>query len=192
MPKGVWGSGKKTPKKKDDRLAILAKRNKGKAQGLSRLKKDDARMEKIRKRTNMTGRPSDYTPELATAICNQIIAGKCLRSIELMDGMPSAASILTWLAYNETFLAQYEKATETRAHARFEKLDVIGQELRDGKIPIQVARFDLDAIKWQCGHERPKRYGDNPVQPPAATDDGMRELAAAIRGSAYRPSDDEK
>jgi hypothetical protein len=42
------------------------------------------------------GRPSDYTPELATAICAEIALGYSLRTICKAESMPCVATVFNW------------------------------------------------------------------------------------------------
>ncbi len=106
------------------------------------------------------GRQSTYTPEIAAEICNLISQGKSIRSIGEMEDMPTAAGIFKWLNNFPDFVDQYTRARMTRAHVRFERVDEVLQDLRAGTIDSNMARVEIDTIKWQCGKEAPKKYGD--------------------------------
>ncbi len=106
------------------------------------------------------GRPSEYNEAIAVEICSRISEGQSLRTIGESEEMPSAATIFKWLARYPDFVEQYARARDTRAHARFENIDQVAQDLRDGKIDPNTARVLIDTIKWQCGKECAKRYGD--------------------------------
>ncbi|ELY5861529.1 DNA packaging protein, partial [Cronobacter sakazakii] len=69
-----------------------------------------------------TGRPSDYTEELAEIICLRLAEGESLRSVCRDEGMPSKQTVLRWLARNESFRAQYVRAKEEGAEAIAEEL----------------------------------------------------------------------
>ena len=43
------------------------------------------------------GRPSLYTPELGEAVCREISAGKSLRTVCDMVGMPDRQTVFRWL-----------------------------------------------------------------------------------------------
>jgi hypothetical protein len=58
----------------------------------------------------MTGRPSDFTVEIAAAICDQVSDGKSLREICSADGMPHRATVFRWLEANSIFRDQYARA----------------------------------------------------------------------------------
>lgn len=60
--------------------------------------------------------------------------------------------------------SDYTRARSHRADARFESIDSVGDEMRAGEIDAQQARVLIDAIKWQCAHEMPARYGDRVSQ----------------------------
>ncbi len=105
-------------------------------------------------------RTSEYTEEVATAFCAGIAEGKSVRTICEDESMPSTFTIMKWLAKNPPFALQYARARETRAHARFESIDAVLEDLRAGTIDPNAARVIIDAIKWQCGKENAKKYGD--------------------------------
>jgi hypothetical protein len=54
---------------------------------------------------------------------------------------------------------KYSHAREARADARFESIDGVMGALLKGTIDHATARVMVDTIKWQCGREKPKRYG---------------------------------
>ncbi len=106
------------------------------------------------------GRPPTYTPEIASEICVRIAEGQSIRTIAASDDMPSIQCIFNWLNKYPDFVEQYTRARMTRAHARFERVDEVLQDLRAGTIDSNMARVEIDTIKWQCGKEAPKRYGE--------------------------------
>ncbi len=105
-------------------------------------------------------RHSSYTPEIAEQICSRLTCGASVRSICDDDDMPSDTTVFRWLASIPAFREQYARARETRGDARFERIDDVVQDMRNGVIDSNQARVEIDAIKWQCGKEAPKRYGD--------------------------------
>ena len=70
------------------------------------------------------------------------------------------ACIMKWMTKHPPFVERYVRARDFRAHARFERVDQVIQEAREGKIDPHVARLEIDTIKWMCGKENAKRYGD--------------------------------
>ncbi|KAF1008986.1 MAG: hypothetical protein GAK28_00618 [Luteibacter sp.] len=100
-----------------------------------------------------------YTPEISAAVCALISEGASVRAIAAMQGMPSKAAIFQWLAKHEDFRVAYMAATHERAHARYESMDEVMDDLRRGKIDSRAARVMVDALKWQCAIEAPERYG---------------------------------
>jgi hypothetical protein len=85
-------------------------------------------------------RPSKYTPELATAICERLLSGRSLRAICREDAdMPMASTIFYWLSKHEEFSEQYARAKELMAEAMF--WDMI--EIADQATNDDVARARL-------------------------------------------------
>ena len=56
------------------------------------------------------GRPSGYSEEVAGTICMEIMAGKSLRTICAMEGMPAASTVYAWLGQYPEFSAHYARA----------------------------------------------------------------------------------
>ena len=117
------------------------------------------------------GRPSDYDPAICDQICEYIIDGRSLRSITIMDSMPSIATVFKWMRENPAFLKQYEQA-------RAEQVDTFADEMMDiaddgsndyyenadGKQcvdseAIQRSKLRVDTRKWIAERMKPKKYG---------------------------------
>ncbi|KAA0697426.1 terminase small subunit protein [Neorhizobium sp. P12A] len=124
----------------------------------------------------MTGRPVEYSVEIADKICELLSDGeKSLRSICAMDGMPSKSTVFRWLSAYDDFRDQYARAREAQADAIFDDiLDIadtpmLGEKTKvdkDGNIEtttgdmIEHRKLQIDARKWMAGKLRPKVYGD--------------------------------
>jgi len=121
------------------------------------------------------GRPSDFTREIADAICELIADGRSLRSICDDEGMPSKTTVFRWLAANEEFRNQYAYARETQADTYFEDVIDIADDSRNDWMKVsgeddvgwrlngdhvRRAQLRIDARKWMAGKLRPKKYGD--------------------------------
>ena len=119
------------------------------------------------------GAPSTYTPELAAAICEHIAAGKSLRTIAALDGMPAQSTIMVWLdGKHPDFTEQYARAREAQADKLAEEilaiaddgrsdtyLDAEGNEKTDNEA-IQRSKLRVDTRKWLASKMAPKKYGD--------------------------------
>jgi len=125
--------------------------------------------------SNMQGRPSDYTDELADTICERIADGESLRAICREDGMPGKATVFRWLASNEVFQDQYARARQAQADSLFDDVLEIVDDSRNDWMErngaddpgwalngdhIQRTRLRVDARKWMAGKLRPKKYGE--------------------------------
>jgi hypothetical protein len=102
------------------------------------------------------GRPTVFTDELATTICELIITGSNLNQICKRDDMPSRDTLYRWLAEKAEFSDNYMRACKIRREFQFESL----QEVVDAEVDVKRARLKIDVIKWQLGKEEPKKYGD--------------------------------
>jgi hypothetical protein len=104
------------------------------------------------------GVPSDYTPETADAICEDIADGRSLRSICDADSMPNKATVFRWLAAHADFRDQYACAREAQADSYVDDITDIADRAKPED--AVVARLRIDARKWSASKLRPKVYGD--------------------------------
>lgn len=117
--------------------------------------------EAVRAIARKTGRPSDFTPEIANLICERLAEGESLRAICKDEEMPSARTVHRWLEskeeWAEAFRQQYAHAREVQADTLADQVieiadDTSGDPTRD--------RLRVDARKWAASKLAPKRYGD--------------------------------
>lgn len=107
------------------------------------------------------GRPTDYTSELANAICESIADGQSLRSICQADDMPNKSTVFRWLAERQDFRDQYARAREAQADAIVEEiLEIADNAGLSEAFEVQQARLRVDARKWLASKLKPRVYGD--------------------------------
>jgi hypothetical protein len=103
------------------------------------------------------GRPSDFTQEIADAICDAIVESDYgLEQICEGDDFPSARTVYRWLDANPAFRQQYARAREAQGHTQ------AGRGLRDALSASDAAigRLKFDARKWAASKLAPKAYGE--------------------------------
>lgn len=113
-----------------------------------------------------------YNQETAIRICEELSAGRSLRSICADEGMPDASTVFRWLAANEEFREQYARARETQADAMLEEILQIADDgqndtytdengnTRTDQDVIARSRLRVDTRKWAMSKMAPKKYGD--------------------------------
>jgi hypothetical protein len=121
------------------------------------------------------GRPTDYAPEMADAICERLADGESLRAICAGEDMPAKATVFRWLAANAEFRDQYARAREAQAEHYVDEVVEIADEnegralLGDGEEAVAVVfdstavarnRLRVDARKWAAVKLHPKKYGE--------------------------------
>lgn len=106
----------------------------------------------------MTGRPTTYSPGLASLICDRIARGESLLKICAEKDMPSQSMVYRWLEKHHAFRERYARARELQCDSLAdEALEVT----RNGKANMANAnRVRLDAIKWFAAKVAPKKYGE--------------------------------
>lgn len=126
------------------------------------------------------GRPTMYTPELADEICDAIASSE-LGLCHLVDQnphWPERQVIFIWRRKHPEFDDKYTKAKEDQVEVSVEHMQEIMNEphkyvdLETGfqKIDTGMLRLKMDAIRWQAGKLKPKKFGDAKVQEPTNTE----------------------
>lgn len=125
----------------------------------------------------MAGRPQIYNREIANRICAEIASSsKSLRTICKMEGMPTVATILSWLRDDKDgFLALYTRAKEEQADFMIEEMIDIaddgtndlmviekgGQTFeQENKEVVNRSKLRVETRKWIASKLKPKKYGD--------------------------------
>jgi hypothetical protein len=125
----------------------------------------------------MSGRPSEFTPELADLICARLADGQSLRAICRADEMPDKSTVFRWLRSNLEFRDQYTRAKEESADALTDEMleisddatnDWMERHNEDGSNigwqvngeHIQRSRLRIETRKWLASKLKPKKYGD--------------------------------
>lgn len=109
------------------------------------------------------GRPSEYTDDVAAEICDRIAKGESVQSICHTDApdrdwVPSERTVYRWLEENISFRQMYVRAREAQADREFDE----AKQVATAATPetVQVARLQVDTIKWRAAKLAPKKYGD--------------------------------
>ena len=118
------------------------------------------------------GRPSDFTQQMADAICAELADGRSLRDICSSTEMPDKATVFRWLAKDAQFRDQYARAREAQAeHWADEILEIAddgsndtyeddnGNTRTDQEV-VARSRLRVDSRKWLMSKLAPKKYGD--------------------------------
>lgn len=151
------------------------------------------------------GRPSDFNPIIAEAMCEEIASGSNIKKLAGTGMYPSEPTIYKWMKDNEDFLKQYLASRAIRAHARSDRMDDIVDRMVKGLIEPNVASVALTSERWQAGREAPRVYGDKieidqtVTQKPAEVDwTGVESEDVAIardilaRATSPKPTDKSK
>ncbi len=101
------------------------------------------------------GRPSDYSADIAMAICRRLAGGESLRVICADAGMPDRATVFRWLDRKEDFRRRYALARECLAEDLFDEMREIADDRSE---PIEHRRLRIKARKWTLTHLAPKKY----------------------------------
>lgn len=122
------------------------------------------------------GRPSEYSKQIAEAICTLLMEGETLRQIAAREGYPHKATIIRWLARHQEFRTMYAEARDVQADVMADDImeisdnalnDWMERERQSGEVDIvlndeaiQRSRLRIDTRKWLMAKMAPKKYGD--------------------------------
>ena len=127
-----------------------------------------------------SGRPTDYTEDLADLICERLAIGESMRSIARDEDMPAMSTLFQWLRVHPSFTEQYERAKVESADAMSEDCidiadNIDGQTVMVDGVPlvvegemvkvvdsvsVQHAKLKVDTRKWLMSKMKPKKYGE--------------------------------
>jgi hypothetical protein len=105
------------------------------------------------------GRPSDYSMELTDDICRQLAEGMSMQEICSRPEMPHVATVYRWLQRHAGFRDTYVSAREQQAHTIADRAVAMALDADRVITDPQVAKVQLDAIKWTAARLAPKVYG---------------------------------
>lgn len=135
-------------------------------------------------------RPSEYTLEIAEAICAEMCAGKTVKAICAAEEMPSMSTVYRWLAdpTKKEFWDLFAHAREVRMHRMADELEEIADDGSNDWMKnkfgddvlntdhVQRSRLRVDTKKWLLGKLAPRTFGDklavggDPDAPPIQTE----------------------
>lgn len=122
-------------------------------------------------------RPTDFTQEIADAICLKLAEGNSLRAICLADDMPNKSTVLRWLLdpAHAAFCDQYTRARALQVDGMVDEMpdiaddgsnDFVAKTNGDGSTTeafnsehVQRSRLRIDTRKWVAERMAPKKYG---------------------------------
>ena len=127
------------------------------------------------------GRPSEFTDEIFTEICERMEQGKTLREICRDPDMPSRTTILRWVKNDDGRKRQYEFARQAQCDFWADEIVELSRDRsndtiidKDGRASanhaaVQRDRLICDNYKFLMGKLHPGRYGDkHQIELPAA------------------------
>lgn len=117
------------------------------------------------------GRPSRYSTKIAQEICEELAAGKSLRSICRDDRFPHESTVRLWAVEDrEGFSTQYARARDIGYQCMAEELLDIADGT-DGE-DANRDRLRVDTRKWFLSKALPKLYGDKTTTEVVGKDGG--------------------
>lgn len=123
----------------------------------------------------MPGPRSEFTQEIADAICGYMADGMSVREICRKDEMPAMSTVFKWLSQQPSFVEQYARAREAQADYMAEEIleicddgsnDWMERQTDAGTITmpdhehINRSKLRVDTRRWLMSKLQPKKYGE--------------------------------
>jgi hypothetical protein len=99
-----------------------------------------------------------FAEDVREELLKRLADGESMVAIAQDARMPSRETVRRWNDSDETFRARYARAREDQADALFDEAAEIAKVATPES--VQVARLQIDTIKWRASKLRPKVYGD--------------------------------
>jgi hypothetical protein len=106
-----------------------------------------------------------YSEEIVEELLARVAAGRGLAEVCAEGDMPATATAYRWLAERPEFEARYGRAKEIQAERLFDLAWRIACDTQPGE--AEVARLQINTLKWRVAQLAPRRYGRlKPQEPP--------------------------
>lgn len=125
----------------------------------------------------MAGRPSTYTEEIGSRICERLVRGESIKGMCAGDDMPNASTVYVWLDRHPAFAEKYARARASATEAMLEDLLEIAD--KEG-LNTDEKRVRIDARKWAMSKLQPKKYGDRQQVEHTGADGAPIEIASTV------------
>lgn len=106
-----------------------------------------------------SGRPSDYTPELAEALFQRLEDGESLAAICRDPAMPTKRTILRWVQNREGFAEEYHLARWAAAETFDDEARELVAGIKNREDAI-AARAKFEILRWRAGVHAPRIFGE--------------------------------
>jgi len=90
----------------------------------------------------------------------QIEAGKSMREVCRMDGMPDHTTVIRWMRDDASLATKYARARMAQADVLFDRMEAVEEAVTAGTMDSHAARVVLDSMRWRASKLAPKVYGD--------------------------------
>jgi hypothetical protein len=139
-----------------------------------------------------TGRPTKYTEELVTEICDRVANGTPLREICREEGKPTWSTIYSWIAGSDELFERFTRARELGTDAIAEDaiaiLDAIPERIDGGRMDSAYVQWQKNRVEMRLkllAKWNPRKYGDKTIlagdkEKPIQTESMVSVLDAAL------------
>lgn len=108
------------------------------------------------------GRPSRFSEEIATRICERMVEGEDLVQICGDADMPSRTTVYRWMDEFPDFGTRCARARE--GLAEYAEHRAVKEALEASPENAAIARVRVSALQWRAAKLAPKKYGERIMQ----------------------------
>lgn len=137
------------------------------------------------------GRPTTYTPELASFVCKMIATHGCglNKLTKMYEDFPHKSTIYGWLYEHSEFTNQYLEARRLQATVLADSMLDISEDINTFEDKEGVERIDsgilgrsklnYEILKWHASKMAPKIFGDK-IQTEHSVSESTKEVVKRV------------
>ena len=128
-------------------------------------------------------RPSEFSKEVVTLICERMQAGETLSAICKDEDLPAKNTVLRWLDRHTEFQNQYARArTALMDHYADQMVEIAFEGSNADHVAVARDRLKVDTLKWIMSKLGHRKYGDKLAIDASGQHHGITEIKRVIIG----------
>ena len=126
-------------------------------------------------------RPSEFSKEVVTTICERMQAGETLTAICKDEDLPAKNTVLRWLERHTEFQTQYARArTALMDHYADQMVEIAFEGSNTDQVAVARDRLKVDTLKWIMSKIGHRKYGDKLAIDASGDHGGPTEIKRVI------------
>lgn len=136
------------------------------------------------------GRPTDYTLEKVTDICERLSNGEKLKDVLSIHKI-ARSTFFKWKRENKEFSDLYINVAQDKGELCIEEIDQTIEDLVSGSLDASTANVIIQTLKWKASKFYPKMYGDSSKVDVTTLGQPIENKSTVINVSVVQPKDED-